>query len=115
MFQWMMLSASDVAGANTAINQLRRSAPEKSEANVKFFEERLLNYLAACDGRLKGRDYLVGEFSLADVTLYPFVAARRALIEQHKGFDHLGEWITRTSARAGVSRAMSVSTMRSPS
>ena len=38
MLKWMMLSASDVAGTNTAINQLRRSAPEKSEANVKFFE-----------------------------------------------------------------------------
>ena len=114
MFRWMTMVASDVGGTNTTINQLRRSAPEKSEANIKFFEERLLIYLASCDERLKDRDYMSDEFSLADISLYPFAAARRSLIEQQEGLFSLRAWMTRMAARRAVAKAMSVSTMRSP-
>lgn len=110
MFRWMMLAASDIAGTNTAINQLRRSAPEQSEANVGFFEDRLLKYLAACNGRLHNADYLAGEFSLADISLYPFACARRALIARSGTLTHLQAWMARVANRPAVSKAMSIAT-----
>lgn len=113
MFKWMMLAASDVAGTNTTINQLRRSAPDKSEANLRFFEERLLAYFASSDEQLRAFDYLASEFSLADISLYPFAIARRALIEQG-GLTGLLAWMARMTERRAVAKAMSVSTMRNP-
>ena len=109
MFEWMMLAASDVAGTNTAINQLRRSAPEKSETNCVFFEERLIKYMALCDDRLKGNEYLAGDFSLADVCLYPFIFAKRQLLDQRDKLHNLRSWKERVEARPAVSKAMSVS------
>ena len=77
---------------------------------MKFFEERLLNYFAACNKRLKQSEYLTEEFSLADICLYPFSVARRVLIEQQSELSPLCEWMVRMAVRRGVSRAMAVTT-----
>ncbi len=106
MFQWLMLAASDIGGTNTAINQLVRSAPEKSSANVAFFERRLLRYLSACDSHLAAHDYFAGELSIADLCVYPFVVARRSLIGDV--LPHLGRWAQQIGSRAAVARAMAV-------
>ena len=106
MFKWLMLAASDIGGTNTAINQLLRSAPEKSSANVAFFECRLLRYFAACDAHLAENDYFAGELSLADLCIYPFIVARRSLIGDD--LPHLGQWAHRIGSRAAVARAMAV-------
>jgi GST-like protein len=106
MIEWLMLTTSDVAGTNTAINQLVRSAPEPSDTNIAFFERRLMKYFAACDARLATRDYLAGEFTLADISLYPFVAARRSLIDRVGGLAHLRRWAEVVKARPATLRAM---------
>ncbi len=106
MFKWLMLAASDIGGTNTAINQLTRSAPEKSSANVAFFERRLLRYFGACDAHLAEHDYFAGELSIADLCVYPFVVARRSLIGND--LPHLGRWAQQIGSRAAVARAMAV-------
>jgi glutathione S-transferase len=41
---------------------------------------------------LQGRSYLAGEFSIADVALYPVSLARAALIEGAAGLSDLKAW-----------------------
>ena len=106
MFKWLMLAASDIGGTNTAINQLARSAPEKSSANVAFFERRLLRYFGACDAHLAEHDYFADELSIADLCVYPFVVARRSLIGDD--LPHLGRWAQQIGSRVAVARAMAV-------
>jgi GSH-dependent disulfide-bond oxidoreductase len=105
MMQWLAFSASDIAGTNTAINQLRRSAPEQSVANTAFFEARLTKYFVACDRRLSQCRFLAKEFSLADIALYPFAHARRVLIEG-AGLSHVQRWADDVGRRPAVQRAM---------
>ena len=106
MLQWLMLAASDVAMTSSTLFQLGFAAPEKSAANIKFFEQRLARFLAACDGRLAGRDYLADELSVADFTLYPNAVARRAAIDQHGPMPNVVRWMERMAAREGVTRGM---------
>lgn len=107
--QWLMHACSDVAGTSGAIFQLSMVAPEKSAANVEFFEKRLVNALRVADARLAGRDYLVDEISVADLALYPVVATRKPVIEKHGGLPNLAKWAERMAARPGVAKGMQVS------
>lgn len=107
--QWLMHACSDVAGASGTIFQLSMAAPEKSAANVEFFEKRLVNALRVADGRLADREYLVDEISVADLALYPVVATRKPVIEKHGGLPHLAKWAERMAARPGIAKGMQVS------
>ncbi|MCC6609970.1 MAG: glutathione S-transferase family protein [Burkholderiales bacterium] len=106
MQQWLMLVASDIAMTSGTIFQLSFAAPEKSPANVAFFEKRLARYFAACDAQLAGREYLADELSLADLALYPNAKGRRAVIDGHGPMPNLVRWIERMAARPAVARAM---------
>jgi GST-like protein len=107
--QWLLHACSDVAGTSGAIFQLSMVAPEKSAANVEFFEKRLVNALRVADARLAEREYLVDEISVADLALYPVVATRKPVIEKHGGLPSLAKWAERMAARPGVAKGMQVS------
>jgi GST-like protein len=104
-----MFACTDVAGTGGTLFQLANHAPEKSAANVEFFEKRLAGFARIADERLAGREYLADEFSLADLALYPVASMRRAAIEKHGAVPHLAAWLARMTARPAVAKGMQVS------
>jgi GST-like protein len=106
VMQWFMQAATDCAPASSAIFLATTVVPEKSAANAAFLEKRLLNFLAVCDKQLEGKDHLVGEMSVADLALYPVIAARKALIDKAGGFVNLQRWAAAMAARPGVQRGI---------
>ena len=104
--QWFIQACSDVGGASATWFIAGNDLPEKSEANLAFFERRLVDFFRACDTRLVSREYLADELSVADFALYPVFAARKALLEKAGGFKNLPAWGDRMGARQGVQRGM---------
>ena len=106
---WLMHACTDCAVTGGALFQLNSAAPEKSPANIAFFEQRLVNLVGVCEPRLAGREYLADEFSVADIALYPIVNQRRAAFEHAGKFPHLLAWLARVGARPAVAKGMQVS------
>jgi GST-like protein len=106
VMQWFMQACSDVAGASSTIFLQSSMAPEKSPANVAFFEERLLRFLGHADSQLARNEYLAGELSVADVALYPIVVARQSLVDRAEKLDSLRRWAAQMTARPTVAKAM---------
>ena len=104
--QWLMQATTDTAAASMGIFLLSTFAPDKSDANVAFFEERTLRHLRVADRRLADRAYLAGELSFADFALYPLCAIRRPLIERAGDLPNLSRWAAEIAARPGVERGM---------
>jgi GSH-dependent disulfide-bond oxidoreductase len=105
--QWFLQTMSDVAPSSGTLFVVG-TIPEATSSTRKFFEQRLLNQLRNCNKRLGEAEYLAGEFSIADVALYPTVATRRELIEQAGDLPNLLRWAAAMSARPGVQRGMKV-------
>jgi glutathione S-transferase len=105
VLQWLMHAVTDCAAATGTIYMLSARVPDKSPANVAYFEERLLRYLGVADARLADREWLADELSIADFALYPICAARKALVDG-AGMQHLARWAAALAARPGVARAM---------
>jgi GSH-dependent disulfide-bond oxidoreductase len=106
---WFMHACSDCALTSGTMFHLANTAPEKSQANVDFFEKRLFGFLATCEQRLAGREYLADEFSLADLALYPIIAQRKTVLEKAGKFPNLLAWAARVGARPAVAKGMQVS------
>jgi len=106
---WFMFACTDAALTSGTIFQLANNAPEKSPANLQFLENRLLNFLRVFDGRLAGREYLAGEFSIADVALFPVVNLRKAAVEKAGDMPNLLAWLARVGARPAIAKGMTVS------
>ena len=106
VLEWMAFTTTDIVGASTGIFVNTAILPEKSPANVAFYEERLMRYLRVADARLAGREWLADELSIADFSLYPVVVVRAALIEHADGLTHLKRWRDALAARPAVDRGM---------
>ncbi len=104
--QWFMQAASDVAGTSGTIFQLEMRTPEKNAAITEHFKNRLLDFFALADKNLANNEFLAGEFSVADVMLYPNFVARKALLGGAGGYENLLRWGASTAARPAVRRGM---------
>ncbi|HEX5863990.1 MAG TPA: glutathione S-transferase [Casimicrobiaceae bacterium] len=104
--QWLMLAVTDVARASTSIFLSSTVLPDKSPANVAYFEEQTLRYLRVAEARLAGRDFLADELSVADFALYPLYAVRKALVDKAGDLPELTRWGASLAARPGVDKGM---------
>lgn len=104
--QWLMLAVTDVARASTSIFLSSTVLPDKSPANVAYFEEQTLRYLRVAETRLAGRDFLADELSVADFALYPLYAVRKALVDKAGDLPELSRWGASLAARPGVDKGM---------
>lgn len=105
-FQWLMQAATDVmpASANVFFNLVL--LPDKSEANGRWFAERVVRFFGHCDRQLKAREHLAGEVSIADFALYPVYKVREKMLTEAGGLDDLKRWSERLGARPGVQKGM---------
>ncbi len=104
--QWVMFAATDCAAASGSIFQLSVLAPDKSPANVAFYEQRVLRYFRVADDRLAGRQWLADELSIADFALYPIYAVRKSIAEAAGDLPNLTRWGDALAARPAVAKAM---------
>jgi glutathione S-transferase len=71
--------------------------------DVEKAGERLTQYLKTLDGEMRDRDYMAGDYSLADITFIPFFVRReryKATIDNR--LPHLKEWMDRLLNRPVV-------------
>ena len=104
--QWLLLAVTDVARPSTSIFLSSAALPDKSPANVAYFEEQTLRYLRVAEARLAGRNFLADELSVADFALYPLYAVRKALVDKAGDLPELTRWGAVLAARPGVDKGM---------
>ncbi|MCY4166124.1 MAG: glutathione S-transferase N-terminal domain-containing protein [Gammaproteobacteria bacterium] len=62
--------------------------------------------LAVMERRLRDRDYLAGQYSIADMACYPWVSAHERLGQSLDELPGVAAWIERLKARPAVQRGM---------
>ena len=105
-WQWLMQAATDVAAASANVFYNAVLMPEKSEANGKFFLDRVVRYFGDCDRQLGSHDYLAGELSVADFALYPVYAVRKKILDEAAALPNLARWGAQMAARPGVQKGL---------
>ncbi len=103
-YQWFMQAATDVAPTSSNIFYISSHVPVKDPANTGYFEQKLITQFGVVDKQLEGRDYIAGDFSIADIALYPVAAGRKTLLDAAPGLANLKAWAARMAARPGIAK-----------
>jgi len=104
--QCFMQAATDIGGASAGLQQVAVAAPEKVQSTIELFEQRFMRYFGYVDRQLQEREFLAGDFSFADIMVYPNYVLRRQLIERLADLPHLRAWAGRMTQRPAVRSGM---------
>jgi glutathione S-transferase len=80
--------------------------PIRIEYPAKRYTDEVNRLLGVLDWRLADRAFVAGDYSIADMALYPWVAMAGRLGQDIYGFAHVGAWRDRMAARPAVRSGM---------
>jgi glutathione S-transferase len=87
----------------TIMRELRKPEAERDQEKLTTSRQQVARMLAVIDGSLAGRNWLVGNFSLADVAFAPRIVILPALgVAVDPEWRNLASWIQRLNQRASV-------------
>lgn len=76
-------------------------------AEVRYGEEARRLY-GVLDRRLEGRDYIIGEYTIADIACWPWVSRHEWQEIDLRDYPHVRKWYQRIAARPAVQRGYHV-------
>ncbi|TVQ24409.1 MAG: glutathione S-transferase family protein [Leptolyngbya sp. DLM2.Bin15] len=108
VLQWLMFQMGSVGPMFGQLNHFRRTAPEKLPYAINRYEQETIRLYGVLDSQLQDRDYLSGDYSIADMAIYPWVAAYDYMGMTLEHHSHLSRWVETMNNRPAVRRGMAV-------
>jgi len=106
--QWLMFQMGGVGPIFGQVHHFLRAAKEPVPYAIERYSKEKDRLYRVLDNHLKDHQYLAGEYSIADMATYPWVAR----YEWHKTdlhtVPHVKRWFDAISARPAVQRGMKV-------
>ncbi len=104
--QWLMFQIGNVGPMFGQCGHFNGYAPESVPYAIERYQRETLRLYAVLDGRLQENDYLAGDYSIADIAVYPWVMPKAR--ELHKisldEFPNVKRWFHTIEARPAVQR-----------
>lgn len=99
---WQMAGLGPMAGQ---AGWFRVYAPERVPLAIDRYTRETRRLYGVLDRRLAGRDFVAGEFSIADMACYPWIVPHAAHGQDLGEFPHLARWFAAVGARPATLRA----------
>ncbi|HEY9749346.1 MAG TPA: glutathione binding-like protein [Allocoleopsis sp.] len=99
---WQMGGLGPMAGQNHHFNQY---APEKIPYAINRYVNETARLYAVLNKRLSDREFVAGEYSIADMAIYPWIVPYEAQGQKLEDFPNLQRWFTTIQARPATIRA----------
>ncbi len=101
---WQMAGLGPMLGQN---HHFSLYAPEKIPYAIERYRKETARLYAVLDKRLADRDYITGEYTVADIACYPWILPERQGQDMTQ-FPHLARWKDAIAARPAVQRAYAI-------
>jgi len=108
VIQWLMFQMGGLGPMLGQAHHFRRFAPERIPYAIERFETEAARLYAVLDRRLVAAEYLAGDYSIADIACYPWVARCEWQGITLDDFPNVRRWFTAISNRPAVQRGMQV-------
>ncbi|HEY9734788.1 MAG TPA: glutathione S-transferase N-terminal domain-containing protein [Trichocoleus sp.] len=106
--QWLMFQMGGVGPMFGQLGHFRRSAPEPIDYAVNRYEKEVLRLLGVMDKQLAEHAFLAGDYSIADMATYPWVAAYDYLGVSLEQFPNVQRWASALIERPAVQKGMAI-------
>jgi GST-like protein len=99
---WQMGGLGPMAGQN---HHFGTFAPEKIPYAIERYTKETARLYGVLNKRLADRDYVAGEYSIADMAIYPWIVPYERQKQNLDDFPHVKRWFAAITARDAVVRA----------
>ncbi len=99
---WQMAGLGPMAGQN---HHFAHYAPEKMPYAIDRYLKETNRLYGVLDKRLAGREYIAGEYSIADMASYPWIVLWQRQQQNLDDFPNLQRWFERIQSRPAVVKA----------
>jgi len=106
VIQWLMFQMGGVGPMQGQANVFVRYFPEQLPSVISRYQNETRRLYEVLDKRLKDRDYLCDEVSIADFAIWGWVRAYKWARIDVDGLDHLMRWNETMAARPGCQRGI---------
>ncbi|TJZ77310.1 glutathione binding-like protein [Chitiniphilus eburneus] len=108
---WQMGGLGPMAGQNHHFSQY---APEKLPYAIERYVKETSRLYAVMDKRLADREFLAGDYSIADIASYPWVVPYQNQGQKLEDYPNLKRWFDAIAARPATQRAYALAAQINP-
>lgn len=102
---WQMGGLGPMAGQN---HHFVRFAPEQIPYAIDRYVKETARLYGVLNRRLEGREYVAGDYSIADMAIYPWAKGWELQRQRLEDFPNMAAWLARMGKRPAVQRAYQV-------
>jgi GSH-dependent disulfide-bond oxidoreductase len=105
VLQWLMFQMGGVGPMFGQAHHFRKFAPEPVPYAIERYSKEALRLYGVLDKRLGEAEHLAGDYSIADMAIYPWIVPYERQGQKLEDFPHLRRWFEAVRARPAVERA----------
>ena len=110
VIEWLMFQMASVGPMFGQLGHFRNAAPEQLPYAIERYHKETQRLLGVLDRQLDTNSYLAGDYSIADIATYPWVAASTSdyLGQSMAAFPNVQRWLDMLAARPAVQTGMAL-------
>ncbi|MDF2691720.1 MAG: putative glutathione transferase [Labilithrix sp.] len=108
VLEWLAWQVANVGPACGQLGHFRNYAKDKIPYAIERYSNEVHRLFGVLDTRLAGRDYVAGDYSIADMAIYPWLRGHERLGIDVAEFGRVRGWLDRIAARPAVERGLAV-------
>jgi GST-like protein len=108
VIEWLMFQMGSVGPMFGQYNHFNRFAPEKIPYAIERYQKETLRLYSVLDKQLTTKEYICGDYSIADIATFPWVAAYEFMGLTLDNHLNLKRWLEKVQQRPAVQRGMGV-------
>ena len=105
VMQWLFWQMGGLGPMAGQTHHFLHYAPEKIEYAINRYVGEASRLYAVLDKQLGDRDFVAGDYSIADMACYPWIVPYKRQNQELDDFPHLKRWFEAIRARPAVERA----------
>ena len=102
VIQWLMFQMSGIGPMMGQANVFLRYFPEKIQPAIDRYQREVIRLFGVLDRQLASHEYIAGEYSIADMALWPWVSGYEWSGVSVAEFAGLQRWLALVGARPAV-------------
>ncbi|MDJ1181756.1 glutathione binding-like protein [Roseofilum casamattae] len=108
VIEWLMLQMGSVGPMFGQLNHFRKFAPETIPYAINRYEKETLRLYGVLDKQLEQNEYICGDYSIADIAIFPWVNIYEFQELTLEGYPNLQRWVETLRQRSAVQRGLAI-------